>query len=108
MFGKKAVLVPKTEMTLGEFDPTVDGAYRNVKSMPLDARPKRDLFLTVTSTMPVDLAISDSDGRCIWFKDQAKEGTFGPIPLTKKETLALMMGVFRGDLAEMTVEVWIE
>lgn len=97
-----------SEMTVGEFDITVDGAYRNVKTMPLDVKGKKALFLSIVSDTPVDLAISNEDGKCIWFKDHVTEGMFGPIPLARKETLALLMGVFRGDLAKMSVKAWME
>lgn len=108
MLGRKTVLVPKTEMTLGEFDPSVDGAYRNVKTVPLDVRPKRSLYVKMESNIPVDLALSNTEGRCIGFKDQMTDGVFGPTPLMNRETIALMMGVFRGDLANITLEVWME
>lgn len=104
----KKTLVPKTEMTVGEFDITVDGAYRNVKTLPLEVRAGKKLFISITSDVPLDMALSDSDGKCIWFKDQVKGETIGPISLSRKETLALLMGVFRGDLAKVTVEVWMD
>lgn len=108
MFRRKTVLIPRTEMTVGEFDPEADGAYRNVKTMPLEVRPGRDLYIQLRADAPVDLALSDGDGRCVGFRDGMTEGTFGPLPLSRKETMALMMGVFRGDLARMTIEAWME
>lgn len=105
---KRTVLIPETDMTVGEFDINVDGAYLNVKTLPLDVKPKRNLYVQIRSTMPMDLALSNSDGRCIGFREQMKEGVFGPTALVKKETIALMMGVMRGDLAHITIEAWME
>lgn len=108
MFKRKVTLVPKTELTIGEFDPTVDGAYRNVETLPLNVKQGKDLYISLDSDIPVDMALSNSEGRCIGFKDQMRNETFGPLKMTNKETLALLLGVFRGDLAKATIEVWME
>lgn len=108
MFRRKTALIEKTEMTIGEFDPTVDGAYRNVKTFPLEVKAGKDLYISIESSIPVDIALSNGDGMCIGFKDQFKSGVFGPTALKKKEVVSLMMGVFRGDLAKLTIEAWME
>ena len=95
-------------MTIGEFDPTVDGAYCNVKTFPLEVKAGKDLYVSLDSDFPVDMAISNNKGMCIGSKYEFKSGTFGPTPLKNKETLALVLGVFRGDLAKVTLEVWME
>ena len=95
-------------MTIGEFDPTVDGAYRNVITMPLEVRAGKDLYIHLESDFPVDVVLSDSTGLCIGYRYEFSSGTFGPTPLKNKETIALVLGVFRGDLAKITLEVWME
>jgi hypothetical protein len=107
MFRRRTVLIPKTEMTVGEFDPSADGAYRNVKTLPLEVRPKRDLFVSVESNVPIDAAVSDSSGKCITFREKFTSGTISARP-EEKGTAALMIGVFRGDLAKVTIEAWME
>jgi len=107
MFRRKDVLVPKTEMTIGEFDPSVTGAYRNVKTMPLDIGKRRDLFISLESDTPVDLAVSDRNGRCVAFREKFTSGTV-TAKFEENGTAALMLGVFRGDLAKVTIEAWVE
>ena len=106
MFGKKMLL--SQEMTVGEFDIEADGAYRNVKSFPLTVKSGKDLFVSVDSDKPVDIAVSNEAGKCIGFKEGIQKDTFGPTHLKEKETLALVVGVFRGDLAKLKIEVWME
>jgi len=95
-------------LTIGEFDPEADGAYRNVKTFPLEVKAGKNLFISIDSNFPVDIAISDGKGMCIGSKYEFNSGTFGPTLLKNKETLALVLGVFRGDLAKVTLEVWME
>ena len=95
-------------MTIGEFDLEADGAYRNVKTFPLEVKAGKNLYVSLDSNFPVDLAISDGKGMCIGSKYEFTKGTFGPTLLKNKETLALVLGVFRGDLAKITLEVWME
>jgi len=92
-------------LSIGEFDPSVDGAYRNVKTFPLPVRPGK-LFVSVMSDKPVDIAISDGGGICIKFKDSILNDTLS-VEITKKGTAALIAGVFRGDKAELRIRAWM-
>jgi len=108
LFGKKEMMLMDESLTLGEFDPTVDGAYRNVKTFPLDVRPGKRLFVSVISDNRVDVALSNGDGNCIKFKDSVTKETIGPVEISKKETMALVLGIFRGDKADLKVKAWME
>ncbi|MCL1984782.1 MAG: hypothetical protein FWG58_05245 [Methanomassiliicoccaceae archaeon] len=108
MLGAKEIILLETSISLGEFDPTVDGAYRNVKTFPLPVKQGKKLFLTVISDRPVDIALSNGDGICIKFKDGILDDTIGPLEMTKKETMALLVGIYRGDKAELKIKVWME
>ena len=94
-------------MTVGEFDPSVDGAYRNVKTIPIDVKQGRDLFISLESDSPLDVAVSDANGRCVAFREKFTSGTVSA-KIEEKGTAALMLGVFRGDVAKVTVEAWME
>jgi hypothetical protein len=59
------------------------------------------------SDIPVDLALSDSGGKCVMFKEKITNGTFS-VRTTRKETMMLAVGVFRGDLAQIKVSAWQE
>jgi len=93
-------------ITIGEFDPSADGAYRNVKVFPLSVRSGK-LYVSVESDKPVDIALSDEDGTCIKFKNSILCDTLGPIDIAKKGTVALLAGVFRGDKAELRIRAWM-
>ncbi|MCL2712129.1 MAG: hypothetical protein FWD37_02480 [Methanomassiliicoccaceae archaeon] len=68
----------------------------------------KKLFVSIISDRPIDMAMSDSGGKCIKFKESILSDTIGPFELTKKETLTLFLGIFRGDKAEPEVKVWTE
>ena len=108
LFGNKGTILLDTALSLGEFDPSADGAYRNVKSFPLNVKQNRELFVSLNSDNPVDVAVSNSDGICIKFKDSVTNDTMGPIATAKKETMALVIGIFRGDKAEVKIKAWME
>ncbi|MDR0778213.1 MAG: hypothetical protein LBE48_02080 [Methanomassiliicoccaceae archaeon] len=107
MLGKKGTVLLDDRLTLGEFDPSAEGAYRNVKSFPLQVKQGKKLFVSVNSDNPVDVALSDSDGICIKFKGSILNDTID-IETTKKGVFALILGIFRGDKAELKVKVWTE
>ena len=106
MLNKKTVLFEES-ISIGEFDPSADGAYRNVKTFPLIVKRGR-IFISADSDKPVDIALSDSDGICIKFKNSIISDTIGPIELTRKQTVTLMVGVYKGDKAELGIKVWME
>jgi hypothetical protein len=95
------------KLPIGEFDPAADGAYRNVKTFPLNVKEGKRLLIKVSSDAPVDMAVSNSDGICIKFKDSILDDTV-IIETAKKETLMLVIGVFRGDKAELRIKAWME
>jgi len=108
LFRRKIILIPPTKISLGEFDVNEPGGYHNVKTFRLAIKAGRDLHVRVTADKPVDLAVSDNQGRCRSFQEGVTEGGLGPIPFPEKEVAALVVGVFRGDKAELQLEVWME
>ena len=108
LLDKKETILLDRSLSLGEFDPYAEGAYRNVKSFPLDVKPGKELFVAVSSDNPVDVALSNSDGICIKFKDSILNDTIGPIGTVKKEKIALVLGIFRGDTAELRIKAWMQ
>ena len=106
LFGKKENVLLETSLSIGEFDPSAEGAYRNVKTFPLNVNKGR-LSVSVDSSCPIDLALSNSDGVCIKFKDSLTKGTIA-VETKKKETIALVLGIYRGDKADLSVKAWME
>jgi hypothetical protein len=107
VFGKKEIILIDTSLTLGEFDPHADGAYRNVKTFPLEVKQGKKVFVSVESDKPVDIALSNSDGICIKFKESVINDKI-EVTAAKKETVALVLGIFRGDKADLKLKAWME
>lgn len=108
LFRRKINLIPLTKVSLGEFDINELGGYCNVKTFRLDIKAGRDLHVRVTSDKPVDIAVSDQQGFCRCFQEGVTEGGLGPVPFLEKEVAALVLGVFRGDKANLELEAWME
>ena len=108
LFNKKTVLVERQELTIGEFNIEINGAYDNVKTFRLDVKKGRKLFVSVRSDNGVDVSIVDTKGMNASFSEAVKEKTIGPVEIIEKGTMALILGVYRGDLAHVEIEAWME
>ncbi|MGE4274646.1 MAG: hypothetical protein AB7E27_01130 [Candidatus Methanomethylophilaceae archaeon] len=107
-FRRKTILIAPTHMTLGEFDIEEPGGYHNVKTLPLHIKAGRELHVRIRSDRPVDLAISDQNGLCRSFREGVTDGGLGPVHFPEKELVALVLGIFRGEKAELDLEAWME
>ena len=58
--GRETVFGPET-VSVGDFDITVDGCYRNVVPIALDVKPRRMLRVRISSDHPVDVVIARED-----------------------------------------------
>ena len=108
LFNRKAVLIEHQELTVGEFNIDIDGAYDNVKTFRLDVKKGRKLFISVRSDNGVDVSVVDTKGMNESFSEAVKDKLIGPIGITEKGTMALILGVYRGDLAHVELEAWME
>jgi hypothetical protein len=108
MFERKKTVLPSTNIIVGELDYTVPGCYRNVEVLPFDVKPKHTITLSVRSDIPVDVAIANDDGSTAKFKQAQTDIVIGPIDTGKNTSMAVMLGVYPGDKADVTVEAWME
>ncbi len=108
MFDKREQVYGPETMPIGEFDPTVDGFYRNVITIPLEVRPKRMLRVRVTSDNPVDVAIARGDNSSAGIKTGITDVTMGPYETGKFKSMGILIGIFKGDKATITVEAWTD
>ena len=108
LFNRKAVLIEHQELTVGEFNIDIDGAYDNVKTFRLDVKKGKKLFISVRSDNGVDVSVVDTKGMNESFSEAVKDKLIGPIGITEKGTMALILGVYRGDLAHVELEAWME
>jgi len=107
LFTNKDTVLIDEAMQIGEFDISAEGAYRNVKTFPLEVK-QGDLFISVDSDNPIDVAVSDEKGMCIKFKESITDEVIGPITIKKKATMMMVIGIFRGDKAELKLKVWMQ
>ena len=108
LFGKKVTLIEHQNVTVGEFNINIDGAYDNVKTFRLDVKKGRRLFISVRSDNGVDVSIVDTKGMNESFSEAVTDKLIGPLEITEKGTMALILGVYRGDLAHVELEAWME
>jgi hypothetical protein len=108
IFSRKTVLIPKQSITVGEFDIKVDGAYRNVKDYPLETKVGKNVYVSVKSDNGVDVAIIDAKGFNEKFTQAVKDAVIGPVHVLERGKMALILGVYRGDLSHVEFEVWME
>ena len=108
LFDRKDILVEHQNLTVGEFNINIDGAYDNVRTFPLEVRKGKNVFVSVKSDNGVDVCVVGTDGMNQKFSAAAKDVTLGPIPVKEKGTMSLVLAVFRGDLAHVEVEAWME
>ena len=109
LFGtKKVTLVEKQNVTIGEFDITVDGAYRNIMTFRLDVKKGRNVYASIRSDNGVDASLVDVHGYNCKYQPEVKDAILGPVQVDETGTMALVLGVFRGDLAHVEVECWME
>ena len=108
LFNRRSTLVEHQCITIGEFDITVDGAYKNIITYPLNVKKDRDVFVSVKSDNGVDVSVVNTKGYNTKFSEGVKNAVIGPIHTTEKCTMALILGVYRGDLAHVELEAWME
>ena len=108
LFGKKVILIEHQSLTIGEFNININGAYDNVKTFPLEVKKGRKLFVSVKSDNGVDVSVVDTKGMNESFSEAVKDKLIGPLEIIEKGTMALVLGVYRGDLAHVELEAWME
>lgn len=108
MFESRETVYGPETVPVGEFDPTVDGCYRNVVTIALDVKPRRFLRVRVTSDHPVDVVVAREDRSSAGHKEGVMDATFGPYETGRSRSMGILLGVFRGDKANVTVEAWTD
>ena len=107
LFGDGEQIFKRDGLVLGEFDPSVDGFYRNVQTFSLKVKKRKAVSISIASDVPVDVAVANENGSSIAYKEAIKEGTMGPVPTGDNKEIGIVLGVFRGDKATVNVEVWM-
>ncbi len=108
LFEKKTQVYGPETVSVGDFDITVDGCYRNVFITTLNVKPKHSLYVKIESDNPVDVAVANEDNSAAGHKDRITSDVLGPFSTQKFSTMGLFVGVYRGDKAKVTIDVWME
>jgi len=99
----------KTEgLTIGEFDPSVDGFYRNVQTFSFGVKKRKAIQINISSDAPVDVAVANEKGASVCYKQAVKEGTIGPIMTGGNKEMGIIVGVYKGDRATLSIDIWME
>jgi hypothetical protein len=109
LFGNRKVMVfDKADISVGDFDPTVPGCYRNVVSFPFDVRPKKALYAEFESDNPVDVVLANSNGSVAAKHMGVTVYSMGPVVTKDNKDMGLILGVFPGDKAKVSARVWMD
>lgn len=105
---KRVTVYGPTAVSVGDFDPTVDGCYRNVVTIPLDVKPHRMLHVRMSSDNPVDIVVARENRSSAGVKENVTSAELGPFDTGKSKSMGIILGVFRGDKAKVELEVWMD
>ncbi len=108
MFAKREQVYGPEMISVGDFDPTVDGFYRNVIPIPLDVKPKRKLRVKVTSDFPVDVVVANDKNATVGIMRGTTDIIMGPYDTGKMRSMGILVGLMKGDKAKVTVEAWTD
>ncbi len=104
---REQVYGPET-VSVGDLDLTVDGCYRNVVTIPLDVRPRRALYVHADSDFPVDVVVASETGAAVGHREGVRDATLGPYSTGKLRNMGIILGLYPGDKAKVTLEAWME
>ncbi|MDR3074820.1 MAG: hypothetical protein LBU30_02120 [Candidatus Methanoplasma sp.] len=108
LFGDGMQVFRMDNLKVGEFDPGAEGFYRNVMTFSFNVKKKRILRAVVRSDNPVDIAVADEKGSSVAHKQAILNGELADIPTGDSKEMGLFIGVYPGDTAVVSVEIWME
>ena len=108
VFGEREQIFKTEGVILGEFDPSVDGFYRNVQTFSFRVKKRKMIRVGISSDAPVDVAVANEKGASVGYKQSVKEGTIGPFPTDGNKEMGIIVAVYRGDKATVSIDVWMD
>ncbi|MDR1690972.1 MAG: hypothetical protein LBR42_03905 [Candidatus Methanoplasma sp.] len=108
LFDDRIQVLKVDGVTVGEFDQSADGFYRNVMTFNFNVKKKKAIRVKIRSDNPVDVAVANENGSSMAHKQSMKDGELGPVPTLDNREMGLFLGVYPGDKATVSVEVWME
>ncbi len=108
LFEKSVQVFSETDISVGDLDYTASGCYRNVVTRSFDVKPKRVLFVKISSDKIVDVVVANSDGSAAAHKEGITDYDIGPIITGNNKNMGILLGVYLGDKAKVNVEIRME
>ncbi|MCL1978843.1 MAG: hypothetical protein FWG60_01620 [Methanomassiliicoccaceae archaeon] len=107
VFGGREQVFSIEGLIIGEFDPSADGFYRNVKTFSFKVKKRKTIRIDIRSDMPVDVAVANENGANASYKQAIKEGSVGPVPTGGNREMGIIIGVYPGEKATVSIEIWM-
>jgi len=108
LFGGTEQVLKVEDYLLGEFDPAAYNFYKNVRSFTFNVKKKRNVKAVIKADNPIDIAFMSENGVSLLHKQGIKEGTIGPVSTEDNKEMRIIMGIYPGDKATVSVEVWMD
>ncbi len=108
LFAKKEQVFGPEQISVGDFDVTVDGCYRNVVPVPFDLKPHRMLYVRIDSAHPVNVVVAREDRSSVLHKEGVTHAVLGPFDTGRSRSMGIILGVDKGDRAVVAVEAWTD
>ena len=108
LFNRKSILLSESEFTLGALDYTIQGAYDNVKTYPLEVKAGKKVFVEIKTSAPIDVSLVDTKGMNAKFKENYEGGIFGPVEVKEKGIMTMILGIYRGEKSQVEFTAWME
>lgn len=94
-------------VSVGDFDPTADCCYRNIVTIPIDVKPRMMLYVKVNSDNFIDVVVAKDDYSSVCHRYNITADTIGPLETGNSRSMGIILGIFRGDKANVLVDVWM-
>ncbi|MDD2626786.1 MAG: hypothetical protein WCQ63_00345 [Methanomethylophilus sp.] len=110
LFSKPETVFERTDLELGLLNlqsPTGTG-YDNILTFPFDVKPNRMLYADISADRPVDLVLANKDSSAAFHRENITALRIGPVPTGKNDNMGLILGIFQGDRAKVTIKIWMD
>jgi hypothetical protein len=104
LFGNNKPVLEIKGLLVGQFDPKVDGFYKNVMPFRFDVKKNRTIHVSIRSDAPVDAAIVDGKGATASHVDRLTSSETDVHTGNSRE-MSLVLGVYPGEKATVDAEI---
>ncbi|MDR3283544.1 MAG: hypothetical protein LBS92_08085 [Candidatus Methanoplasma sp.] len=106
LFGSNKPVLEIKGAVIGEFDPAVEGFYKNVVPFRFEVKKNRVLHTSVRSDGLVDVALIDEKGSPVTHVDRQTSLEIDAHTGSSRE-MSIILGVYPGDKVVVDAEIWM-